>query len=218
MKTRVLTSFFIGIFFLAACGSPPVDPVEAPPVQEKPAEPTKASEPAEAPALSEGEVPPESVEEPVPFELKSTAFAQGEPIPVKYSCDGEDISPPLAWGRPPAGTQSQVLIMDDPDAPVGTWDHWIVFNIAANTYGLEEGLPITGINQIPGWISVAKNSWGRNDYGGPCPPGGTHRYFFKLYALGTTLNLDENADKKQVQSAMEGHILAETELMGTYSR
>ena len=203
MKSRVVTSFFIGIFFLAACGSPPVDPVEAP------AEPTKAYASAEAPALSEDKGP---------FELTSTAFVQGEPIPVKYSCDGEDISPPLAWGKPPAGTQSQVLIMDDPDAPVGTWDHWIVFNIAPNTYGLEEGLPSTGVNQIPGWISVAKNSWGRNDYGGPCPPGGTHRYFFKLYALDTTLELDENADKKQVQSAMEGHILAETELMGTYSR
>ena len=210
MKTRVLTSFFIGIFFLAACGSLPVDPVEAPSVEEVPTEDiVEAPEPTEAPAQSEDKGP---------FELNSTAFAQGEPIPVKYSCDGEDISPPLAWGRPPAGTQSQVLIMDDPDAPVGTWDHWIVFNIAANTYGLEEGLSITGVNQIPGWISVAKNSWGRNDYGGPCPPGGTHRYFFKLYALDTTLNLDENADKKQVQSAMEGHILAETELMGTYSR
>ena len=154
----------------------------------------------------------------MPFELTSTAFANGDPIPVKYSCDGEDISPPLAWADPPKGTQSFALIMDDPDAPVGTWDHWIVFNIPANTYGLEEDLPITGINQVPEFISIAKNSWSRNDYGGPCPPGGTHRYFFKLYALDIILSLDENADKSQVLAAMEGHILAEAELMGTYSR
>ena len=108
--------------------------------------------------------------------------------------------------------------MDDPDAPVGTWDHWVVFNIPATTNGLEENLPITGINQVPDFISVAQNSWGRNDYGGPCPPGGTHRYFFKLYALDTTLNLDEKADKNQILSAMDGHFLAESELMGTFTR
>jgi len=152
------------------------------------------------------------------YELTSAAFADGETIPVKYSCDGDDISPPLTWGPPPDGTKSQVLIMDDPDAPIGTWDHWIVFNIPANIYGLEENLPITGINQVPDLISIAQNSWGRNDYGGPCPPGSTHRYFFKLYALDTTLNLDEKADKKQVLSAIDGHILAESELMGTYTR
>jgi len=220
MKLRMLIVIYLGILLLAACSSPPADPVETPSIEEAPAEEVADTpEPTEAPVQSEDEGPPEPTEEPaMPFELTSTAFKEGEPIPVQYSCDGEDISPPLAWGLPPEGTQSFALIIDDPDAPVGTWDHWIVFNIAANTYGLEEGLPITGINQIPGWISVAKNSWGRNDYGGPCPPGGTHRYFFKLYALDTTLNLDENADKKQVLSAMEGHILAETELMGTYSR
>jgi len=108
--------------------------------------------------------------------------------------------------------------MDDPDAPGGTWDHWIVFNIPANTYGLEEGLPIMGINQVPELISIGSNSWGKNEYGGPCPPSGTHRYFFKLYALDTNLTLGDNADKEQVLAAMEGHILAEAELMGTFSR
>jgi len=150
------------------------------------------------------------------FELTSPAFSQGEPIPEKYSCKGEDISPPLAWGDPPQGTQSFVLIVDDPDAPVGTWDHWILFNIPANTRGLEENLPITGAN--PGWILVGNNSWGRADYGGPCPPSGTHRYFFKLYAVDTTLSMQSGASKGQVLGALDGHILAQAELMGTFSR
>ena len=217
MQSRVFITLCIGVMILAACSSPPADPVEAPLVEEVPAEEAiEAPEPTEAPVLSEDEGPPEPTQEPMPFELTSSAFAQGEPVPVKYSCDGEDISPPLAWGEPPEGTQSFVLIMDDPDAPGGTWDHWIIFNIPANTYGLEEALPVTGLN--PGLISVAKNSWGRNDYGGPCPPGGTHRYFFKLYALDTILSLDESASKRKVLAAMEGHILAEAELMGTYNR
>jgi len=150
------------------------------------------------------------------FELTSPAFSQGEPIPEKYSCKGEDISPPLAWGDPPQGTQSFVLIVDDPDAPVGTWDHWILFNIPANTRGLEENLPIIGANQ--GSILVGNNSWKRTDYGGPCPPSGTHRYFFKLYAVDTTLSLQSGASKGQVLEALDGHILAQAELLGTFSR
>lgn len=152
------------------------------------------------------------------LELTSTAFIQGEPIPVQYSCDGEDISPPLTWTDPPGGTQSLTLIMDDPDAPGGTWDHWLLFNIPADMRGLEENLPITGKNQDPDAIFVGNNSWGRVDYGGPCPPGGTHRYFFKLYALDTTISLLPGATKQELLSEMEGHILAEAELMGTYSR
>lgn len=152
------------------------------------------------------------------FELTSTAFSQGEPIPVKYSCDGEDISPPLAWGDPPEGTRSLALIMDDPDAPVGTWDHWILFNIPADMRELQENLPITGKNQYPGAIFVGNNSWGRADYGGPCPPGGTHRYFFKLYALDTTISLLPGVNKQGLLAAMEGSVLAETELMGTFTR
>ena len=224
MKPRILIVLCLGTLLLAACAAPAAKPAEAPPVEEAPEKPTQEPEPTEipaeteAPVLSENEGPPEPVEETMPFELTSTAFANGEPIPVKYSCDGEDISPPLAWGDPPEGTGSFALIMDDPDAPVGTWNHWIVFNIPANTYGLEEDLPITGINQVPEFISIAKNSWSRNDYGGPCPPGGTHRYFFKLYALDIILSLDENTDKSQLLAAMEGHILAEAELMGTYTR
>jgi len=153
----------------------------------------------------------------LPFELISTAFEQGEPIPAQYSCDGKDISPSLAWGDPPQGTQSLALIMDDPDAPVGTWDHWIVFNIPADVRELPDAMP-AGMKFGDVAATFGKNSWGRSDYGGPCPPGGKHRYFFKLYALDTTLSLDENADKTQVFAAMEGHVLAETELMGTFSR
>ena len=211
MKLHVLIASCLGILLLAACSAPSTEPAETPPVEEVPAEPTDI--PAET------EVPPVPTEEPsMPFELTSTAFTQGEPIPVQYSCDGDDISPPLSWGDPPAGTQSLALIMDDPDAPGGTWDHWILFNISADMRELQENLPITGKNQDPNAIFIGNNSWGRADYGGPCPPSGTHRYFFKLYALDTTISLLPGATKGQLQDTMEGHILAETELMGTFSR
>lgn len=218
MKPRVITLFCLGILVLAACGTPATtESIEVPPVDEIPIQPTDLPEPTIAPA--ETEAPPLPTKEPtMPFELTSTAFTQGEAIPVKYSCDGDDVSPPLAWGDPPEGTQSLALIMDDPDAPVGTWDHWILFNIPADRYGLEENLPITGKNQEPGSIFVGNNSWGRADYGGPCPPGGTHRYFFKLYALDTTISLLPGVRKDELLNAMDGHILAEIELMGTYTR
>jgi Raf kinase inhibitor-like YbhB/YbcL family protein len=211
MKPRVIIAFCLVLLLLAACNAPPTEPAETPPVEEVPAEPTDV--PAET------EAPPVPTEEPsMPFELTSTAFTQGEPIPVQYSCDGDDISPPLSWGNPPAGTQSLALIMDDPDAPGGTWDHWILFNIPADMRELQENLPITGKNQDPNAIFVGNNSWGRADYGGPCPPSGTHRYFFKLYALDTTISLLPGATKQELLNNMDGHILAETELMGTFSR
>ncbi len=146
------------------------------------------------------------------FALTSPAFTQGQPIPAKFSCKGADVSPALNWGEPPAGTQSFALIMDDPDAPMGTWDHWVLFNIPPETRSLPEDFQ----PQAP--IAVGRNSWGRSDYGGPCPPSGTHRYFFKLYALDTTLSLSSNADKQAVLAAMQGHILAQAELMGTFSK
>jgi len=206
MRKRLLSIFCLGILFLAACASPATEIVEAPSADEASAEPTEQSSSATAPTES----PSEAMDPATSFELTSTAFAEGELIPVRYSCDGEDISPPLTWNDLPAGTQSLALIMDDPDAPVGTWDHWVVFNLPAETRELPEAAHVTA--------TTGKNSWGRNDYGGPCPPGGTHRYFFKLYALDNTLSLDENANKGQVLSALEGHILAEAELMGTFSR
>lgn len=145
------------------------------------------------------------------LELTSNAFVNGQSIPAKYACTGKNISPTLAWNEPPAGTQSFALIMDDPDAPAGTWVHWALFNIQANTRSLQENLDT-------GAISVGKNSWGDLGYGGPCPPSGTHRYFFKLYALDSTLSLSPGATKEQLLKAMEGHILAQAELMGTFSK
>jgi len=215
MKLRMLYAICLGILLLAACAvAPTTEPTEAPTVNEVPTEVTET--PAPTPEPTPTEALPEPTEPPLPFELISTAFEQGEPIPAKYSCDGEDISPSLAWGDPPQGTQSLALIMDDPDAPVGTWDHWIVFNIPADIRELPEAMPAgTKFGDVA--VTFGKNSWNRSDYGGPCPPGGTHRYFFKLYALDTTLPSDETMNKKQVLAAMDGHILAETELMGTFS-
>ncbi len=147
------------------------------------------------------------------FTLQSSAFKQGELIPSKYTCDGDDISPALNWENTPPTTQSLVLIMDDPDAPVGTWDHWLVFNLPTNINHLVEN-----IRSFPENTKHGKNSWNRNDYGGPCPPDRIHRYFFRLYALDKALSLKDGATKKQIIDAMQGHILGTAELMGKYDR
>jgi Raf kinase inhibitor-like YbhB/YbcL family protein len=152
------------------------------------------------------------------LELTSDAFVNGQSIPAKYACTGRNISPALAWNEPPSGTQSFVLIVDDPDAPMGTWVHWVLFNIPAGARSLQEDLPITGKNVDTNAIYVGKNSSGNTHYDGPCPPSGTHRYFFKLYALDTTVNLLPGATKEQVLKEMEGHMLAQAELMGTFSK
>ena len=152
----------------------------------------------------------------MPFELTSSAFAPGEPIPRKYTCDGEDISPPLRWGDPPQDTQSFALIADDPDAPMGTFVHWVLYNLLAEARALLEAVPTDA--ELPDGSRHGQNSWQRLGYGGPCPPSGTHRYFFKLYALDTVLDLAAGASKEQLLQAMEGHILAQAELMGVYTR
>ena len=144
--------------------------------------------------------------------LTSPAFTQGQPIPQKFSCKGADVSPTLAWAEPPAGTQSFALIMDDPDAPMGTWVHWVLFNIPSTARGLPESATFAD-GSLQGTTSAHSTG-----YHGPCPPSGTHRYFFKLYALNITLDLTSSADKKAVEAAMKGHILAQTELMGTFSK
>ena len=148
------------------------------------------------------------------FEISSPAFAKGGAIPSDFSCDGRDVSPALTWTEPPAGTQSFALIMDDPDAPMGTWVHWVIFNIPASTRNLTEGTPTDP--QLSDGSLQGKTSAGSSGYHGPCPPSGTHRYFFKLYALDTLLSLSDKADKKELLAAMEGHILANAELMGTF--
>jgi len=142
--------------------------------------------------------------------LQSSAFADNSEIPKKFGCQGEDISPPLSWQNTHSQTKSYVLIVDDPDAPAGTWVHWVLFNISPDINNLDENA--TAQNAISG-----KNSWGTQGYRGPCPPSGTHRYFFKIYALDQKLNLSDNADKKEVIKVMEGHVLGKAELMGFYS-
>ena len=149
--------------------------------------------------------------------LTSPAFAGGEPIPQRYTCDGADVSPPLSWSGAPAGTVSFALIVDDPDAPVGTWVHWVLYNIPADLRGLGEDLP-AGERLDDGSIH-GRNGWGNLGYGGPCPPpGSAHTYAFKLYALDTTLDLKPGVKKRAVTSAIEDHLLGRAVLTGTYSR
>lgn len=151
------------------------------------------------------------------IEVTSTAFPQGMTIPKQYTGDGEDQSPPLGWSEPPAGAKSISLICDDPDAPRGTWIHWVLFNLPPQTRDLEEGIPTTAT--LSSGAKQGRNDFGNIGYGGPAPPKGkAHRYFFKLYALGVTLDLPSGATKAQLEHAMNGHILAEGHLMGTYQR
>jgi Raf kinase inhibitor-like YbhB/YbcL family protein len=154
------------------------------------------------------------------FSLKCQSFKDGEKIPEKFSCDGQDYSPALDWENAPQGTKSFALICDDPDAPVGIWIHWVIYNLPASLSGLPENVDkkqkVLSEN-LQGAIQGI-NSWNRLGYGGPCPPGGSpHRYFFKLYALDIQIT-KEGLDKKGLLSAMEGHILGETQLMGRYQR
>ncbi len=150
------------------------------------------------------------------LEITSPAFANDGAIPVDYSCDGGDTSPALAWTEPPTDTKSFALIMDDPDASSTPWVHWVIFNIPASARGLDEGLPTDA--KLPDGSLQGKSSAYSNGYHGPCPPSGVHHYVFKLYALDTVLSLDENANKGALLAAMEGHILANGELTGTFSR
>jgi Raf kinase inhibitor-like YbhB/YbcL family protein len=151
------------------------------------------------------------------FTIKTTSFSDGSSIPKQHTCDGEDVSPPLTWSNAPAGTQSFALIADDPDAPGGTWTHWLIWNIPATTTSLSENVPKT--ESLADGSSQGKNDFKRIGYGGPCPPAGKpHRYFFKLYALGTKFDLKPEATRHELEGAIEGHVLAHTELMGRYAR
>jgi len=147
------------------------------------------------------------------FTLTSNAFKTDTMIPAEYTCDGAGYSPELSWHHAPANTQSFVLIVDDPDAPMGTWYHWLVFNIPATVDTLPKNL-----KKLPTGSLSANNSWHKQGYGGPCPPSGTHRYFFKLYALDTTLQLPAGASKQRLDSAMRAHILTTAVLIGKYMR
>lgn len=148
--------------------------------------------------------------------ITSGAFANEAMIPSKYTCDGEDISPPLKWESAPERVKSFALISDDPDAPVGVWVHWVIYNIPADTHELQENFPLDA--ELDNGTKQGKNDFGKIGYGGPCPPGGTHRYYFKLYALDTVLDLQSGVTKADLLKAMEGHILEEAQLMGRYTR
>ena len=151
------------------------------------------------------------------FIFESAAFKNGDNIPQKFTCEGADVSPHLRWGDIPAGTKSLTLIADDPDAPVGTWVHWVMYDMEPLVTELQEG--IAKSEELPGIGKQGINDFRKVGYGGPCPPPGKpHRYYFKLYALDTRLNLKTKATKQDVEQAMQGHILAQTELMGKYKR
>ena len=150
------------------------------------------------------------------IKVTSSAFKEGGMIPAKYTCDGADISPPLQWDSVPEGTMSIALINDDPDAPMGTWVHWVLFNLPAATTSLAENVPPD--KTLTNGARQGMNDFHKIGYGGPCPPGGTHRYYFNIYALDTQLDLQAGATKKELLRAMQGHILAEGQLMGKYKR
>jgi len=142
------------------------------------------------------------------MKITSSVFDNNKQIPSKYTCNGENINPPLAFSDVPESAKSLALIVDDPDAPKGTWTHWVIFNIPTKIMEIKE-------NSAPGTQGIT--SFGKAGYGGPCPPSGTHRYFFKLYALDTVLLLAEKADKKTVEDAMQNHVLSNAEIIGLYS-
>ena len=150
------------------------------------------------------------------MQITSSAFTEGSMIPGKYTCDGQDISPPLEWKIAPVGIKSFTLISDDPDAPVGTWVHWVAYNIPSNTTKLDEN--VKPEKEFKNGMRQGSNSWPKIGYGGPCPPSGTHRYYFKLYALDVVLDIKPGATKEQVLQLMKGHVIAEAQLMGKYKR
>ncbi len=148
--------------------------------------------------------------------ITSTAFNDGDMIPRDYTCDGENISPPLAWKGVPEGAKSLALIFDDPDAPAGTWVHWVLFNIPTTTHALPQNTPPAKV--LENGAKHGTTDFKRLGYGGPCPPSGTHRYYLKLYALDVELEQESGLTKADLLDAMKGHILAEGQLMGRYAR
>ena len=148
------------------------------------------------------------------LKLTSTAFKEGEAIPRGYTCDGANVSPPLEWTGVPKTAKTITIIVDDPDAPGGTWVHWVLYNLPGDGLGLIENTPLT--ETLNGGGVQGTNDFGKIGYGGPCPPLGTHRYFFKFYAVDSELTLKPRANKAEVEKAMEGHIVGQAQLMGTY--
>jgi Raf kinase inhibitor-like YbhB/YbcL family protein len=150
------------------------------------------------------------------MEIKSSAFPEGAMIPARYTCDNIDVSPPLEWSKAPSGTKTFALICDDPDAPGKTWVHWVLYNLPGDILNLPEN--VRKNETLPNGAKQGTTDFGRIGYGGPCPPGGTHRYYFKLYALDSYLDLKPGITKAELLRSMEGHILGESQLMGRYKR
>jgi Raf kinase inhibitor-like YbhB/YbcL family protein len=148
--------------------------------------------------------------------ITSSAFKEGGMIPAKYTCDGQDISPPIKWQQVPKDAKSFALISDDPDAPIGVWVHWVMWNIPSEANELVEGVP--AVKEFQNGSKQGINDFMQHGYGGPCPPNGTHRYYFRIYALDAMLDLPDRATKKDLVAAMKNHILAEGSLMGKYQR
>jgi hypothetical protein len=146
--------------------------------------------------------------------VRSPAFEHGARIPARYTCDGEDVSPPLEWSGAPEGTRSYALIVEDPDAPGGTWTHWVAWNVRATALAAATAKD----PELQSGVRQGRNSWGRAGWGGPCPPSGTHRYVFRVHALDSALELPDRTDAQALRGAMRGRVLAEGELLGTYSR
>jgi Raf kinase inhibitor-like YbhB/YbcL family protein len=168
------------------------------------------------PQAARPQVTPAAQQQKSELKLTSTAVKEGEAIPRGYTCDGANVSPPLEWTGVPKSAKTIAIIADDPDAPSGTFVHWVLFNLPAAGLGLIENTPQT--ETLNGGGVQGKNDFGKTGYGGPCPPSGTHRYFFKFYALDIELPLQAGATKDEVEKAMEGHVVAQAQLMGTYSR
>lgn len=180
------------------------------------AAPEEPPGPASSPSSSDSTAPTDQPVGETPFALTSPAFAAGQPIPVAFTCDGQDISPQLDWSAPPAGTKSFALIMDDPDAPAGTWVHWALYNLPADARTLPQSVPAD--ETTTGGGLHGRNSWRSIGYGGPCPPSGAHRYLFKLYALDALLDAQPGLSKQDLLDLIDGHVLAEAQLVGTYTR
>ncbi len=225
------------VLLLVGCGAPAATPSGSPAVTLP--QPTDKAHPSDTPFPTSTAVAPtatllptntprptatpspstETSPTPVSFDLTSSAFEAGQPIPVRHTCHGEDLSPPLAWTQAPPATESFVLIMDDPDAVkvVGfVWDHWLLFNVPADVLALSEGIPEDA--ELPDGSRQGQNSFHRLGYNGPCPPSGqTHTYVFTLYAVDTLLELPAGAGKDEILQALDGHILAQTQLVGSYT-
>ena len=210
------------VIFLAGCGSPSTPVITAPKPAATPSAlltPTAVAEANPSPTAAANSSPTPQDKSSAVIALSSTAFEPSAAIPGKYTCTGENISPALAWTAPPSGTKSIALIMDDPDAPSGTWVHWVIYNLPPEISGLPEGASQASApaKQIPQGAVQGPTSFGRPGYGGPCPPSGQHRYFFHLYAADTLFD-NPAFDKAGLLKALEGHTLASAELMGVYQK